>query len=68
MLERVTKTQASHISAAILCKLYNLHSKSVSGKNCKCKLGKTQLKEKQDFKIKVSPLLQSTLVIQSDPN
>lgn len=35
MLDRVTETQVSHISAAILCKLSNLHNKSVSGKNCK---------------------------------
>lgn len=50
----------SYFSAAILCELYNLHSNSVSGKNCKCKLGKTWLKKKQHVKIKVSLVLQST--------
>lgn len=60
MLERVTKTQGSSVSAAILCKFCNLHSKYVPGKSCKCKLGKKLLKKKQHIKIKVFPLLQST--------
>lgn len=57
MLERVTKTQGSHISAAISCKFCNLYCVSLSGKNCKCKLGKKLLKKKKGSTSKLKYLL-----------